>query len=173
VDVKTRLVDDADLIAAADAFEENFLPGLRLMFGKEKSQGIDGDPRIHILLTEGGDSWQGFFGYFGSRNQLPAVIKEFSNEREMLVINISAFLPSSETFVGKLAHEYQHLAQWNQDPNEDLWLNEMFRELAYFLTGAPIVTPGGEECRSDQCMVLCRQPLHPAHGQAGSVHGRV
>lgn len=143
VDVTTTLVDDDELEAAAEYFEEQILPSNRLIFGTEAAPGIDQDNRIHFLILEGGESWGGFFGYFGSYNQYPQAIVQKSNEREMLVINISAFSPKSETFPGKLAHEYQHLIQWNRDINEDLWLNEAFSELAYYFSGASVAIVRG------------------------------
>jgi hypothetical protein len=129
-------IDDADIIHAATRFEDLVFPTNRLIFGREWSPGIDNDRRVHFLLVQE-ESWGGFFGYFSRINQFPVSIEEFSNQREMLVINVSAFPLTSETFPGKLAHEYQHLIHWNQDENEELWLNEAMSELAYFLTGSP------------------------------------
>ena len=131
-------VSDEEIIGAAENFEETVFPTNRLVFGREWSPGIDEDHHIHFLILQE-ESWGGFFGYFSRINQFPLAIEPFSNEREMLVLNANAFPLDSATFVGKLAHEYQHLIQWNQDANEDLWLNEAFSELAYFLTGSPII----------------------------------
>ncbi len=135
--VTTNITDDA-ILTAAGRFEELVLPTNRLVFGKEWSPGIDNDPLIHFLVLEE-ESWGGFFGYFSRVNQFPTAIEPISNQKEMLVLNASAFALDSETFPGKLAHEYQHLIQWNQDQNEDLWLNEAFSELAYFLSGSPTI----------------------------------
>jgi hypothetical protein len=131
-------VSDEEILGAAENFEATVFPTNRLVFGRESSPGIDDDPHIHFLILQE-ESWGGFFGYFSRDNQFPTAIEPFSNQREMLVLNANAFPLDSETFVGKLAHEYQHLIQWNQDPNEDLWLNEALSELAYFLTGAPVI----------------------------------
>ena len=131
-------IPDEEIMVAVERFEALVLPTNRLIFGKEWSPGIDNDRLIHFLILEE-ETWGGFFGYFSRMNQFPTAIEPFSNQREMLVINASAFSLDSETFPGKLAHEYQHLIQWNQDANEDLWLNEAFSELAYFLSGAPTI----------------------------------
>jgi len=133
------LIDDADIVTGAENFEETVFPTNRLIFGREWSPGIDNDHHIHFLLIQE-ESWGGFFGYFARANEFPTILEPTSNEREMLVINVSAFPLTSDTFPGKLAHEYQHLIQWNQDPNEDLWLNEALSELAYFLIGAPTIS---------------------------------
>jgi len=139
----TARVDDAELAAAAENFEALVMPTNRLLFGKEWSPGIDNDRRIHFLLVEE-TAWGGFFGYFSRVNEYPTSLEPFSNMHEMLTINVTNYSPASETFPGKLAHEYQHLIQWNHDENEDLWLNESLSELAYFLSGSPVLgTPFG------------------------------
>ena len=131
-------IPDEELLTAVQRFEDLVVPTNRLIFGKEWSPGIDNDPLIHFLILEE-ESWGGFFGYFSRENEYPTAIEPFSNQREMLVLNAAAFALDSDTFPGKLAHEYQHLIQWNQDRNEDLWLNEAFSELAYYLSGSPTI----------------------------------
>ena len=130
--VNSTVADD-EILGAAANFEEIVFPTNRLLFGRDWSPGIDNDHLIHFLVLQE-ESWGGFFGYFARANEFPVAIEPFSNEREMLVLNANAFPLDSDSFAGKLAHEYQHLIQWYQDPNEDLWLNEAFSELAYFLT---------------------------------------
>jgi hypothetical protein len=135
--VQTNIPDE-EILVAVERFEEVVHPTNRLIFGNEWSPGIDNDRLIHFLILEE-ESWGGYFGYFSHLNEYPISMQPFSNQREMLTLNASAFALDSETFPGKLAHEYQHLIQWNQDKNEDLWLNEAFSELAYYLTGSPTV----------------------------------
>jgi hypothetical protein len=130
-------IPDDDFVAAAEKFETLVLPTNRLVFGTEASPGLDGDARIHFLVLQE-EAWGGYFGYFSSTNSFPTALEPFSNVHEMLVMNALAFALDSDTFPGKLAHEYQHLIQWNVDANEDLWLNEALSELAYFYTGAPV-----------------------------------
>jgi immune inhibitor A len=129
-------VSDEDIITAAQLFEDEQLKINRLIFGKEWSPGIDNDPRIHILLVNE-PLWGGYFGYFSTANEYPKVIDPYSNQREMIVVNVASIRLDSDSFNGKLGHEYQHLIHWNQDANQDLWLNEAMSELAYFLSGAP------------------------------------
>jgi len=133
--VKAAVPDD-DIIAAAQLFEDEQLKINRLIFGREWSPGIDNDPRIHILLVNE-PLWGGYFGYFSTANEYPTAIYPYSNQREMIVVNIASIRLGSDSFNGKLGHEYQHLIHWNQDANQDLWLNEAMSELAYFLSGAP------------------------------------
>ena len=133
--VSAQVADD-EIAAAAERFEQEILPTNRLIFGKEWLPGIDDDPRIHVLLVEE-PKWGGVFGYFSILNEYPTAVHPASNEREMFVLNLGGAALDSAAFGGELAHEYQHLIHWSQDPNEDLWLNEALGELATFLSGAP------------------------------------
>jgi immune inhibitor A len=128
----TSQISESDITAAARRFEEDVIPINRLIFGKEWSPGIDGDPRIHILLVEE-PRWGGIFGYFSMLNQYPVSIFPHSNQREMFYVNVGAVRMDSTAFAGELAHEYQHLIHWHLNPNQDLWLNEAMGELAIFL----------------------------------------
>ena len=131
----TVRANDADIAAAAQRFEDEVLPTAHLIFGKEASPGIDNDRRINILLVEV-DRWGGVFGYFANINQYPNAIFPYSNQKEMIVMNLGSVRMDSLNFAGELAHELQHMIHWNLDPNEDLWLNEALGELAIFLSGA-------------------------------------
>lgn len=121
-------LDDRDIEGLATRFEEEVLPIDHQLFGKEWSPGIDGDRRIHILLVQE-EAWLGTFGYFSDINEYPSAIFPYSNEREMLVLNAASSSVDSDKFATSLAHEFQHLIHWNQDPNEDLWFNEAMGEL--------------------------------------------
>jgi len=129
-------VSDEDIITAAQLFEDEQLKINRLIFGQEWSPGIDNDLRIHIILVNE-PLWGVYFGYFSPANEYPTAIYPYSNQREMIVVNLASIRLDSTSFQGKLGHEYQHLIHWYQDPNQDLWLNEAMSELAYFLSGAP------------------------------------
>jgi hypothetical protein len=133
----TVQVSDEEIITAAQRFEDEQLQINRLIFGQEWSPGIDNDPRIHILFVNE-SLWGAYFGYFSPANEYPTAIFPFSNQREMIVVNIASTRLDSDSFNGKLGHEYQHLIHWNKDHNQDLWLNEALSELAYFLSGAPL-----------------------------------
>ncbi len=77
----------------------------------------------------------GVGGYYAASNEYSQFAHEYSNRREMFLINLNALQPGSERFDGLLAHEFQHMIHWNQDPNEDSWLNEGLSELAWYLNG--------------------------------------
>ena len=51
----------------------------------------------------------------------------------MFYMNYDAAQPGNDYYDSILAHEFQHMIQWNVDKNEDSWFNEGMSELAAFL----------------------------------------
>jgi hypothetical protein len=121
-------LSDQEIVAAATRFEETVLPINQKLFGTEWSPGIDGDSRIHILLIQQPEA-ENVNGYFSNINEYPQAIFKNSNQKEIIFLNHGASGLDTEAFAGEIAHEYQHLIHWNQDPNEDLWLNEAMSSL--------------------------------------------
>ncbi len=126
-------VDQDDLKAAADLFEEETYATNRAFFGSEWSPGVDNDPHLSILhATNLGRS---VAGYYSSADEFVSEVREDSNEMEMFYINIDNVCPDSSFYNGVLAHEFQHMIHWYNDRNEETWLNEGFSELATYLNG--------------------------------------
>jgi immune inhibitor A len=119
------------LAASARAFDEHTYPMLREAFGAEWSPGIDGDPRIAVLNAR----FSGAIGYFYSANEYSHLANPYSNEAEMVFMNVDALTPGTGAYNAVLAHEFQHMIHWHVDGNEDSWLNEGASELAEVLTG--------------------------------------
>ena len=134
-------VDEDEIVAAAQTFEEEILRINRETFGTEWSPGIDNDPRIHILLVNE-PRWDNTIGYFSSIHEYPSSVEPSSNKKEMIFANLEAMEIDSRTFSGELAQAYQHLIHWNEDINEDFWFKEAMSQLAIFLSGAPSVSNG-------------------------------
>ncbi|MCB8945604.1 MAG: immune inhibitor A [Ardenticatenaceae bacterium] len=115
----------------------------RLHFGSESSPGIDGDPRIHIMNaspvtvceTSVSNPSCGLGGYYASSNTLPVSVDEYSNEREMFVMNGSLF--GSTRYLDILAHEFRHMIEDNYDNNDWDWEVEGSAMLAEDLLGFP------------------------------------
>jgi len=128
-------VDDelADVQALVDEFENRIYPTDREFFGSEWTPGIDGDPHLHILYARNLGSWVA--GYFGSNDEYPPQIHEYSNAREMFYISADVEDLTDEHTYSTLAHEFQHMIHWRSDGNEDSWVDEGFAELASFLNG--------------------------------------
>jgi immune inhibitor A len=128
-------LDEADLQRSAEVFSSVTYPTVRAAFGSEANPGIDGDPRLHVLLARG--LGEGTAAYFGSASLYPAEAVPGSNEREMFFVNLDSMASSlgSDYFDGVLAHEFQHMIHHNNDANEDAWLDEGMAELASLLAG--------------------------------------
>ena len=126
-------VDEAALKRSADVFEKQIYPTNRRLFGSEWTPGVDGDPHLHVLNARG--FGQGVAGYYSSSDEYPREVDPFSNEREMFYINVDTLQPGTREYESVLAHEFQHMIQWYQDPNESTWVNEGAAELAAALNG--------------------------------------
>ncbi len=121
----------SDLITLADNFENQIYPTDRLFFGSEWTPGVDGDPHIYILYASGiGDH---IAGYFSSGDEYPHGVNQYSNAHEMFLFNADNSPLDNDYTLGVLAHEFQHMIQWNQDKNESNWLSEGFSELAVLI----------------------------------------
>lgn len=130
-------VDEGEVAALGEEFENKIYPTTREFFGSEWSPGIDGDEHIYILYSRGLGS--SVAGYFSSSDSTHPLIQEYSNGHEMFLFNADN-TPIDESSYGVLAHEFQHMIHWNLDLNETSWLNEGSSELAAFLNG---YDPGG------------------------------
>ncbi|HCK67231.1 MAG TPA: hypothetical protein DHW49_13290 [Anaerolineae bacterium] len=130
-------VNENEVAALGEEFENKIYPTTREFFGSEWSPGIDGDEHIYILYSRG----LGFSvaGYFSSSDSTHPLIQEYSNGHEMFLFNADN-TSIDESSYGVLAHEFQHMIHWNLDLNETSWLNEGSSELAAFLNG---YDPGG------------------------------
>lgn len=124
---------------SADIFAQSIVPQVSAIMGREWSPGVDGDPRIHILHVQ---NLPGTEGMFTATNQYPASVEPLSNQREMFYVSLSALTPGSEAYLSTLAHEYQHLVAWNNDPNEATWLDEGLAQLAERIAGYDTLTSG-------------------------------
>ena len=119
-------VSDSELESAGRDFEEEVYPRLTEVFGRERSPGIDGDPRITVLHAELGDAG----GYFSPDDEFPQTVAPLSNEREMVYLGPPAGPPGTRSHTAVLAHELQHLLHFNADEDEELWVNEGLSEVA-------------------------------------------
>lgn len=126
-------VNEREMRALVDEFEEKIYPTTREFFGSEWTPGIDGDEHIYILYARG----LGFSiaGYFSSADSVHPLIREYSNGHEMFLFNADNTSLADEFTYSVLAHEFQHMIHWNLDANETSWLNEGASELAAFING--------------------------------------
>lgn len=122
------------LEASARRFAETTLPTLRAIFGKEWSPGVDGDPRLHVF----NGPVPNVGAYFFSQDEYPVAVLPRSNAKEILFVNLQTATPGTEGYDALLAHEFQHMIQWRNDPDEETWVNEGLSQLATRLAGLPV-----------------------------------
>ena len=119
-------VDQAKLADAARYFEDQIYTGDRRYFGTEQEVGLDGDPHVTILHAR----IPGLGGYFTSVDDYPRSVQSYSNERKAIYINVDAAPPGSSSYYGILAHEFEHMIQWNTNRGEQTWVKEGSAEVA-------------------------------------------
>jgi hypothetical protein len=121
-----------DWAAAGESFDNSY-ERVRAVFGSEESLGLDGDPRLFIVHSDGVGN---VGGYFGETDQLPAVVESHSNEGQYFFISDSQSSGIASNYYKEvLAHEFQHMVQENVDPDEEGWLNEGFSMFAQQVAG--------------------------------------
>ncbi len=125
-------VNYGKLVLAANNFASVIYPAIRETFGEEWSPGIDNDPRITILNLK---RIPGAVGYFGEYDEYPSEVYRDSNEREMIYVSLEYFDVGDEFYMATLAHEFQHMVEWHQDPGEELWVTEGLSQVAERVAG--------------------------------------
>jgi hypothetical protein len=105
-------------------FDENIHPVETSAFGNDPDPGIDGDPKVYLLLHTIRDGFspetsQSYLaGYFKPADEYARSSQNpNSNEKEILYLNINPATGTNTTGVGFfsiIAHEFQHLIYWEQ-----------------------------------------------------------
>jgi hypothetical protein len=125
--------DTSALRAEADTFEQSTYPRDRSFFGEEWSPGPDDDQHITVLnATDLGP----IGGYFSSEDEYPHAVAPFSNERQMIYVNLDGGETSgTPDYSATLAHEFQHMIHWHWHPSDPSWANEGSSVLAQHING--------------------------------------
>src|SRR5579859_3804891 len=121
----------ADIKASADLFERQMFPTDERTYGTHWSPGVDDDPHITILNATGLGQYVG--GYFSITDEYPHGVYPYSNERQIIYINLNpdgGEVPNQEFYNATLAHEFQHMIHWYYHPADDSWINEGMSVLA-------------------------------------------
>jgi immune inhibitor A len=124
---------DADIRTVVDAFEEKIYATDREFFGSEWSPGIDGDVHLYILWASGLGS--NVAGYYSTADEVSTQAHKYSNQHEMFYMNADVMVLTEDYVMSVLAHEFEHMIHWNNDANEEGWVDEGFAELATTLNG--------------------------------------
>ncbi|MEW5989192.1 MAG: hypothetical protein AB1791_21405, partial [Chloroflexota bacterium] len=131
-------LDDAGVQQAADRFENRYYPAVVALFGEAWQPGVDEDPHfsvLHLAEIRSDD----LLGYFDSGDQYPRAINSASNQQEIVYLNMSSLVLGEDLYFGTLAHELQHLIQWQLDHNETTWLDEGLAQLTERMVGLDTV----------------------------------
>lgn len=126
-------LDDADLRQVMKTFSDKIYPTNQEFFGKEWIPGVDNDPHLYIFF--GKDMGFDLAGYHAPSDGVIPLAHKYSNTHEMFYMNSDVLDLWDEYTLSVMAHEFQHLIHGFHDPNEELWINEGFSELATLLNG--------------------------------------
>ncbi len=126
-------VRQSKLHEAARRLEEEILPRNWALFGHEWQPGIDGDNRVNILHSP--DLGNGVVGYFSAADEFVTAVNPYSNQMEMLYINLENAPIGSQPYYEVVAHEMAHMIHWHNDQNESAWVEEGLAVLAAYLNG--------------------------------------
>lgn len=131
--------------ALRSEFDNAIYPGLVAAFGSEPNPGIDGDPKLYILLLNVRDGFNPtssssfIAGYFDPLSEFALTAQNpNSNQKEILFLNINPATgvdPASISFFETIAHEFQHVIHWEQKAHQrnvldDTWLDEAMSTVA-------------------------------------------
>jgi immune inhibitor A len=121
----------ADAERAGDAFESNVYPQVTAAFGLPAPAPGGAPGRIAILHA----ALRGAGGYFSEGDLLPRALVPYSNEQQMIYVDISVARPGERVYDGLVAHELQHLVHQQRNPYADTWFNEGLSEVADEMLG--------------------------------------
>lgn len=152
-----REYKDAVLQNISDRFDNVIYKLDTETFGSEPKPGIDNDERITILMVDIRDGWapgKGYVGgYFFPLDCYSTNTFKYSNEREMIYLDCYPSNPEDPFYLGVIAHEFQHMIHFANDPKEGKWLNEGCAQLAFFVCGYD---------HPSQILSYIAKPSHPA-----------
>ncbi|MGE5333730.1 MAG: hypothetical protein ACM3N4_03445, partial [Nitrososphaerota archaeon] len=123
------------IAASARVFEAKTYPTDRKYFGSQWFPGPDDDPHITVLNAKYLGQYLG--GYFSSEDEFPRAISPYSNERQMIYINLASGIgqPGTSEYNSTIAHEFQHMIHWFWHPGDDSWQNEGMSVVAQHVNG--------------------------------------
>jgi hypothetical protein len=128
-------VDKAALAKAAERFENEIYPTVRDYFGEEWSPGVDNDPHISILHIND----LGMGGAFGNLDEHTREVMPTSNQKEIIYIDLKSVTIGDDNHLSTLAHEFQHMVQWNTTGDEMHWLDEGLAQLSEQINGFDVI----------------------------------
>jgi hypothetical protein len=124
---------DNKLYNLANEFEYKIYPNLTKTFGDEDNPGVDNNSRIIVVLHKMKST---IGGYIQTEDHYSIQTYPHSNVGQIIYLNADNVLSLSlDNLSYHLAHEFLHLITLNQNPKEEVWLNEARAEYAETLLG--------------------------------------
>ncbi len=140
-----RTVPQTAIARIQKQFDEQIYPVNTINFGSENKPGLDGDPKITLLMLDIQDGYTNstdgcVAGYFFAGDQMlqaefESHSKVKSNEREILYLDTYPCDPAADDYLEIVAHEFQHMIHHNQDRDEVTWVNEGCSQIAPVFCG--------------------------------------
>jgi hypothetical protein len=125
-------VDVNALRQNASFFESNVYPTDRRLYGSEWTPGIDGDPRINILMVRIPGAAA---GYFSGSDELPLWVNQYSAQREMVYVNSLSARAGDRYLNSVVAHEFCHMIEYGRNKRSSVWFNEGHAQLCELANG--------------------------------------
>lgn len=127
--------------ALAERVDDEILLPLRQLFEYTEPPGIDGDPRLMVVIFH--EEEFPLFGGFARAHTYPRTLFRDSNQRELVLVNLDIggrFLLNDDEIIDIIAHEHQHVLLHHRDFDEVLWLNEALSSFAdYYTPGMEVI----------------------------------
>ena len=136
--------------ALAQRIERHVLDPVQRLFQFAEPPGVDGDPRLYVaLIYDSGGVWLGYFHEASTRMKS---IYSYSNQHEMLVVNLEqddAYDFFDDILMDIIGHEYLHILQYHSDYGEETWLDEGLASYAGYVASAPFLSTAGAQAYSN------------------------
>ena len=129
--------------ALARQLENQVLNPVERLFQTSEPPGVDGDPRLYVVLINDPDG--STFGYFPPSSTRPKKLFSKSNQREMLVVDLSLddeYDFFDEILMEVIAHEFLHILHFHSDPGEETWLDEGLASYAAYYASKSLLSRG-------------------------------
>lgn len=123
----------AQLQEIGQRFDQEIWQLMQYIYGENIPNGIDGDPRVHLVHIT--NLFPFYAGFFSPDDQCSHDICAQSNERDVLYLMTDNVPFGSDSYLATVAHELQHLIQFQADGNEYRWLDEGISQLLEHLNG--------------------------------------
>jgi hypothetical protein len=123
---------------------------------------LDNDRHVYIFYSAlgsfGGSVFDGYFSVYNEMTEAQAQAQgAHSNEVEMFYMTCYPLAPAAPARLSVLAHELEHMIHWNEDPNEETWVDEGCAEFAMWLYGLPDPITGFPSNPDDNLLVWGQQ----------------